>query len=614
MRSHRSLMMCMLYTVLVCAGCQSLDLDFKLPGKLDPENRRKARVNEALRGSKGHAQLIGDYISIGGDTVRMVQGVGLVVGLDNTGEDPPASPQRKILLEEMRREMVPDPETLLRSPNTAMVIVTAYIPPLIRKGDPLDIHVKLAEGSQTTSLRGGRLMPCFLREYAFLAEAGGMKEGRELAVSSGPIMIRGGEDDPSGLVIGIIPNGGKYTGINRDLGIRLREDYKGAKMTIRVAERIGARFAGYDHGIKKPLAKAKTDQTIELIVADRYRENYFRYLQVIRHIRLSTETSVDHQLRLQELSTALVRGDSSERAALELEAIGNEAIPILKDGLEANELEARFRAAEALAYLNDASGVAVLKEIVDKEPAFRAYALAALSTLTDGDAVIALRELMHHKEIEVRYGAFRALSISSPGDAEVMTKKLEPGFVVHQINSTGESAIHVSRRRNAEVVFFGANQKFSAPLFLRAGHDVLIQCPENGDKIKLLLIAPGQKPRELYSSMRVTDVISAAAELGVEYPAIVEMLEQAQKQRNLDGMLAFDQIPQGGRMFQRPENAEGPATEMVGSSGMLPNLFDFDPTGMKIETEPSPEPEKKSSSAAEDAEVEAMGGVSFGVK
>ena len=457
-------------------------------------------------------------------------------------------------------------------------------------------------------------MPCFLREYTFLAEGGGMKEGREMGICSGPIMIRGGDDDPSGLVIGIIPNGGKYTGMNRDLGIRLREDYKGAKMTIRVADRIGMRFAGYDHGIKKPLAKAKTDQSIELIVADRYRENYYRYLQVIRHIRLATETSVDHQLRMQELASALVRGDSSEQAALELEAIGNESIPILKDGLEANELEARFRAAEALAYLNDASGVAILKEVADKEPAFRAYALAALSTLTDGDAIIALRELLHHKEIEVRYGAFRALSIASPGDAEVMTKKLETGFAVHQINSPGEPVIHVSRRRNAEVVFFGTNQKFSAPLFMRAGHDVLITCDENGDKVKLLMIAPGQPTRELYSSMKVTDVIQAAVELGVEYPAIVEMLEQAQKQRNLDGMLAFDQIPQGGRVFQRPEDAEGPATEMVGSSGMLPNLFDFDPSGMEIETEPAPEPEKKDGSATDDVEAEAMGGVSFGVK
>jgi len=606
--------MCVLYSVLLSAGCQSLDLDFKLPGILDPETRRRARVNEALNGEKGHAHLLGDYISIGGDTVRMIQGVGLVVGLDNTGEDPPATPQRKILLEEMRRENISDPETLLRSPNTALVVVTAYIPPLMRKGDPLDVQIKLPDGSQTTSLKGGRLMPCFLREYTYLEDGGGMKEGREMGISHGPIMIRGGTDDPSGLVVGVIPNGAKYTGLNRDLGIRLREDYKGAKMTTRVADRIGMRFAGYDHGIKKPLAKAKTDQSIELIVADRYRDNYYRYLQVIRNMRLATETSVEHQLRMQDLASSLTRGDSSELAALELEAIGNEAIPILKDGLQATELEARFRAAESLAYLNDASGVAILKEVADKEPAFRAYALAALSTLTDGDAIIALRELLHHQEIEVRYGAFRALSISSPNDPDVMTQSFETGFSVHQIVSTGEPVIHVSRRRKPEVVLFGTEQKFSAPLFLRAGHDVLIRCPENGDRVKLMLIAPGQPNRELYSSMRVTDVIAAAVELGVEYPAIVEMLEQAQKQHNLDGMLAFDQLPQGGLIYQRPENAEGPATEMIGSSGMLPNLFDIDPNGMQVETEPEPEPKAKSASGGEDVEAEAMGGVSFGVK
>jgi len=614
MRSPRSLSKCVLFSVLLSAGCQSLDLDFKLPGKLNPDNRRKARVNEALRGEKGHSQLLGDYISIGGDTIRMVQGVGLVVGLDGTGEDPPATPQRKMLLEEMRRRRIDDPESLLTSPNTALVVVTAYIAPLIRKGDPMDVEIKLPDGSQTTSLKGGRLLPCFLREYAYLADGGGVKEGREMGISLGPIIVRGGEDDPSGLVIGVIPGGGKYSGLNRDLSVRLREDYKGAKMTTRIADRIGQRFAGYDKGIKKPLAKAKTDQSIELIVSERYRDNYSRYLQVIRNMRLATETSVEHQLRLQDLASSLVRGDSSEQAALELEAIGTETIPILKDGLQATELEARFHAAVALAYLNDASGVEVLKEAADKEPAFRAFAMAALSTLTDGDAIIAMRGLLQHQDIEARYGAFRALSIASPNDPEFNTVKLDSGFALHMINSTGDPVIHVTRRRKPEVILFGVDQHFSSPLFLRAGHDVLIQCPGNGDKVKLSLIAPGQPLKELYTGLRVSDVISAASELGVEYPAIIEMLTQAQKQRNLDGMLAFDQLPQAGRIYERPETAEGPATEMIGSSALLPNLFDIDPSGLEVETELEPAPEAKTSSPAEDGDAEAMSGVSIGVK
>ena len=613
MRSPRSLSTCVLLSALFCAGCQTLDLDFKLPGMLNPDNRRKARVNSAISGQKGHSQLIGDYISIGGDTVRMVQGVGLVVGLDGTGEDPPATPQRKMLLEEMRRRKITDPESLLRSPNTALVVVTMYIPPLVRKGDPLDVEVKLPEGSQTTSLSGGRLLPCFLREYTFLGDEGGLKEGREMAISLGPIIVKGDDEDPSGLVVGTIPGGGKYTGLTRDLGIRLREDYKGAKMTTRIADRIGSRYAGYEHGIKRPLAEAKTDQSIELIVADRYRDNYPRYLQVIRNIHLATETPVEHQLRLQQLSSSLMHGDTSAQTALELEAIGPEVIPILKDGLQATELESRFRSAEALAYLNDASGVAVLKEVADKEPAFRVFALAALSTLTDGDAVIAMRELLQHADIEARYGAFRALSIASPNDPEVITHQMEPGFAVHLVQATGEPVIHVTRRRKPEIVLFGTDQRFSAPLVLRAGSDVLVQCPANGTKVKLTRITPGQPNKELYCSMRVSDVISAAAELGVEYPSILEMLLQAQKQRNLDGILAFDQLPQAGRTFQRPDSAEGPATEMVGSSSLMPNLFDIDTSGMQLETEPEKAPEAKSAAGAEEGSPDAMNGVSFGV-
>jgi Flagellar P-ring protein len=614
MRFHRSLSNCILLAALLCAGCQSLDLEFELPGMLNPDNRRKARVSGAIRGEKGHSRLLGDYISIGGDTVRMVQGVGMVVGLDGTGEDPPATPQRKLLLEEMRRRKIEDPESLLRSPNTALVVVTAYIPPLIRKGDTLDVEIKLTEGSQTTSLRGGHLMPCFLREYAYLADGGGLKEGRELAISHGAIMVRGDENDTAGLVLGVIPGGGKYTGINRDLGISLREDYKGAKMTTRIADRIGQRFAGYDHGgIKRPLAKAKTDQSIELIVAERYRDNYPRYLQAIRAIRL-TETSVDHHLRLQELGSAVQRGDSSAQAALELEAIGPEAIPILKDGLKADEFEARFRAAEALAYLNDASGVTVLKEAADKEPAFRVFALAALSTLNDGDAVIAMRELMQHESIETRYGAFRALSIASPNDPSIIQHKYDSGFAVHLVETTQEPAIHVTRRRKSEVVLFGVDQQFTAPLVMRAGHDVIVQCPDNGNRVKLTLILPGQPTRELYSSLRVADVIAAAVELGVEYPAIVEMLEQAHKQRNLDGMLAFDQLPQPGRSFQRPDMVEGPATEMIGSSALMPNLFDIDPSGLEVEAEMEKAPEGKTANPEEMETAEGMNGVSFGVQ
>lgn len=615
MRPHPLWSRLVLALLLLSAGCQALDLDFKLPGMLNPENRQRARINKALNGEKGHSKLVGDYISIGGDTVRMIQGVGLVIGLDGTGEDPPTTPQRKILLEEMRRRKIEDPESLLSSTNTALVIVTAYIPPLIRKGDLMDVEIKLPEGSRTTSLRGGQLMETFLREYAYLPE-GGVKEGRELALAHGPIMVRGGEDDPVGLIQGVIPGGSKYVSVERNLVIKLRDDYKGVKMSARLAERIGQRFNGYNSkGIKGPLAKAKTDQTIELVVHEKYRDNYPRYLQAIRAIRLS-ETSIEHSLRLEELSKALVKGDSSAQAALELEAIGVESIPILKEGLEAIELESRFHAAEALAYLNDASGVPVLKEVADKEPAFRAFAIAALSTLKDGDAIIAMRELMQSETIETRYGALRALEIASPHDSEIISHHVKPGFDVKLVQTQASPVVHISRRRKPEIVLFGPDQRLEAPLVLRAGHDVLVQCPENSDRVKLTMIAPGKPKRELYSSLRVSEIIAAAAELEVDYPAIEEMLMQAHKQHNMVGVLAYDQLPQAGRVYERPELAEGPGSETIGNSSMIPNLFDIDPNSLEVDTSPlEPEAAEGAQNAPKSAvEDDGLSGVSFGVK
>ena len=57
-----------------------------------------------------------------------VEGVGLVVGLDNTGADPPPSWHRKQLVDEMSKAGVEHAEKLLANPQFSMVIVRLTIP------------------------------------------------------------------------------------------------------------------------------------------------------------------------------------------------------------------------------------------------------------------------------------------------------------------------------------------------------------------------------------------------------------------------------------------------------------------------------------------------------
>ena len=115
------------WLALGLSGCQNLvsfSEKFDPFGKKNEKKERLARVDSALRNEQG--KLVGDYIAISGLHAVMVEGVGYVNGLDGTGEDPPATPWRKEVLEDMRRRKVENPENLLRSTNSAVVLISRF--------------------------------------------------------------------------------------------------------------------------------------------------------------------------------------------------------------------------------------------------------------------------------------------------------------------------------------------------------------------------------------------------------------------------------------------------------------------------------------------------------
>ncbi|WP_437206420.1 flagellar basal body P-ring protein FlgI [Planctomicrobium sp. SH664] len=587
-------------------GCHELNLVSKFEKK---EDVLKKKVRGALQGENGHSRLIGDYIKIADSTLGAIkiQGVAMVSRLNGTGEDPPASPLRAKLLEDMRKKGVKDPNKELRSADTALVIVTAWVPPIVRKGDKLDVEVTLPEGSESTSLAGGWLMPCHLQEHALID--GSVHEGREIAIATGPILVDSlGNDskasETQGRRRGRIPAGATYNSDDRNLTIAIRSDYATVRMSSEIANRIGRRFHDYDdYGIQRPLAKAKTDSTIELVVADRYRDNYQRYLQCIRHMRLK-ETPVERHIRLQELAEQIQFGPTAEKASLQLEAIGPEAIPTLKTGLTSPDLEARFHAGMALAYLGNTDGVPALKESAEKEPAFRIFALAALAALEDGAAGVALRDLMNVDSVETRYGAFRAFSTMSPNDPVVQGVEMPGNFTLHPIESTGIPLVHITRHKKAEIVVFGDEQEFQMPMVARAGSRILVQGNPRTKMVTLRRIAANEPEQSRTVSANVLQVIRAATELGATYPDIVELLVQAQQSRNLQGQVAIDALPRPGRTYTRParteaadsgsgEAATGESVQ-IGGSAMTPNMFEGRQTEEEEVATPNETPPLKS--------------------
>lgn len=592
---------CSVLSLVLFAGCQDLDLRLQ-----SPDEKAKENAIEALRGEKEHSALIGDYVSVSGLNMVILDGVGLVTNLNGTGDDPPASAYRTALLEDMRKRNIPDPNQILRDPSTTLVLVRAYLPPLIRKSETFDVEVFMPDGSEATSLKGGMLLECELTEQAYVAGRGTLK-GHRMAIARGAILTAG--EDANGVRRGVIPAGATYVGDDRNLSIYLRPDYKSVRMSQRIAQRIGQRFHDYDeYGIKRPLAEAKTDSRIELIVHTRYRDNYPRYLQCIRHILLR-DTTVERHLRMQQLQEELVVGPTAEKAAIELEAIGSEAIPILKRGLESEVLEVRFHAAQALAYLGQSEAAPVLREAAAAEPAFRVFALAGLAALHTGEAANELRTLLNEESMETRYGAVRALANIDSNDPAIAGETADGGYVLRVVETRGAPMVHLTKRQKAEITIFGAQQEFEAPLVASAGRRFLVKRDPGRSTVTISHFATGRDVQRTEVPARVADVIRALARQKATYPEIVQLLIEADEQHNLTAQIGIDVLPQAGRVYTRPQDlvADGEAAGApVGGGVHAPNLFgglpdkpDESDEALSLEMEPETEVTAGSTPAGE---------------
>jgi hypothetical protein len=555
------------------AGCT--ELDFRLPNA-EERARKKARekAHEALRGEEGHSKLIGDYLGVRGLNTTVLEGVGLVTNLNGTGDDPPASVYRTQLLEDMKRRNIKNPNTLIADPSTALVLVRAYLPPLIREHEKFDVEVSLPDGSECTSLSGGSLMECELTEQAYV-RGKGLLRGHRMAVANGAVLTVGKDSKNDSSRRGSIPAGATYAGLDQNLSLHLRPDYTSFRMCQRIAARIGLRFHDYDEsGQKRPLAEAKTDSKINLILHRRYRDNYPRFLQVIGNIQL-TDTPVDRRLRMERLRDELLAGPTSERAALELEAIGVDALPVLREGLDSELLEVRFHAAQALAYQGHSDSVPTLIEAAGKEPAFRVFAFAALAALGTIDASTETVQLLSHDSMETRYGAVRALTTINDDNPAVRGEKAERGWILRVVRSTGEPMVHVTQRGKEEVVVFGANQEFQPPMVVTAGAHFVIKAEAGKPLVTISRFVKGRPVVRTTAPATVADVIRELGRLQASYPDIVQMLVEAERQHNLEGPIGIDVLPRPGRIYTRPSGDNG----AVGSANQSPNLFgiDFEP-------------------------------------
>jgi flagellar basal body P-ring protein FlgI len=524
-------------------------------------------------------ETVGDLAFVLSRGEMKVEGVGLVVGLDNTGVDAPPGWQRKQLIDEMGKAGVEKAEKLLTSPQVSMVLVKLTIPIGVTPKDRLDVQVEVPPGCSTTSLAGGYLLTTRLREV-LLAASGAPKESFDIALAQGPVMI-GTPAKPSDPKIGRVLGGGK---VKKDHPFTLvikenRESFRTSKMLETV---VNERFHEFENGHQKGAATAKTPSYLVLKVPELYHQNQEHFFRVVQLLPMIDSPELRAR-RITAWSKEIKDPTTAGVTAMKLEGLGPTAIEPLKEGLKDPNAQVRFFCAESLAYLNDTAGVDVLGETAVHNPIFRIYALAALAAMDQPSSHMKLRKLMDEPEIEVRYGAFNALRTLDPHDpflglVRVLDEpKPEPDddepsdsmavaittaarrrrttrndpFGLYVVDSEGPPLIHVSRSRRSEIVVFGRDQKLLPPIVLDTGA-IFLNASESDEKIELSKIVPsqfGDSDVKLTTSLELAEVVRKTAALGATYPQVVAILEAAKRQKNLAGELVVDAVPVSNRVY-----------------------------------------------------------------
>jgi flagellar P-ring protein FlgI/HEAT repeat protein len=494
------------------------------------------------------------------------QGPALVVGLNNTGSDPPPTGERAELLADMQARSVVNPSAILASTQTSLVWVEAWLGPAAQKGDPLDLEIRVPPHNETTSLWGGWLMETRLKEKAVLQD-NRTHDGHVLAIGEGALLVdpQGSAEDKASLLRARVLGGGHVLK-SRNLGLMLKDADKSVFLSKQIGDALNRRFHSYAHGTQQGIATPKTDVYIELQLHPRYKHNIPRFMRVVRSVAIH-ESASELAGRLKLLEKQLNDAVTCETAALRLEAIGKDAIPVLKAGIKSTDPEVRFYAAEALAYLDDAAAAKPLAETARNEPAFRAYALTALCSLNDVESSDELKELLDAPSAETRYGAFRALWAMNDHDPLVKGENLGGKFSYHVLSTTGPAMIHVTRSFRAEIVVFGPNQPLALPLSIEAGKSIVINGRDN-DQVTVSKFVVGEPDQKRVVAARVDDVIRAIVDLGGNYPDVVHFLQQAKQTHSLGCRLEVDALPDPQRHFDR---ARGDATTGIATADKTNN-------------------------------------------
>ncbi len=405
-----------------------------------------------------------------------VSGFGMVMRLSQTGSSEVPIHLRPQLMKLLRvggfgsarlhLSQLP-PDLVLDDLSTAAVVVEGLVPPGAPKGSRFDILVRALDGTQTTSLEGGQLYPKI--DLSLLGTASGVFTHKQ-AVAIGDLYINPFEDEverEQRMALSreaVVLSGGIVT---RDRQIRLLLNQPHWTRCRMIANRVNERFRR-ERGESHETAVALDDSRIELNVPRRWRAQPLRLLELVLHLYVQRETGFELEKARELRKLALEEPVYARRVSLAWEALGRQALPVIREVYDQGDFEIRFAALSSGVRLGDERATMHLERLARHDDvAVRSRTAQLLVHLPQSvRAERILRDLLNDEQREVRIAAYHALD-ETGNDVFIrrqVFKNLDgkTRYVLDVVDSQ-RPMIYITQTRLPRIVIFNGFTGFKAP-------------------------------------------------------------------------------------------------------------------------------------------------------
>ncbi|MBU1260995.1 MAG: flagellar basal body P-ring protein FlgI [Planctomycetes bacterium] len=472
------------------------------------EQKKRSKDAKKIETPPAQARLdktIGDLAEVVAFSPIPVKGVGLVVGLPNTGSSECPSQTRDYLRQYIIAQLGPqnvNAERMINSLDTAVVLVEGFIPPAASKYQSFDVTVTALPNTQTTSLNGGRLYTTELKLIARIDES--IETSKILALAAGPVYIDNlaeTKPDPrSGFVLG----GGKSIQNYQITLALLKPDFQTA---ANIRNRINQRFG-------RDVASAVSAEIIYLSVPDKFKNRKTRFVELVKSLYVTTAAASENE-HINSLIERLRTSTEKEKYETALEAIGKNAAAGLLPLIESADNQTKFSAARCLLAIGNDQGLKILREYAqDNSSAFQIPAIQAIGDYAGKSDIIALMSrIIRENKFDARYNAYKYLQ--KYNDTSIIRTVVAEDFYIDQVITTGPKTIYASKTAQAGIVLFGAPIKCQKDIYVESDNgQIIVNSLPNEDRVSIMRKHPITKelmgPFEC--SAMVADVIKTLGE------------------------------------------------------------------------------------------------------